>query len=73
MIEENRCPRCLIGMVSLRDERKYHGAEAGTASLHRNLVPVAIDRAYTCDNCGYMATYREPVLPPWLSLSARRS
>jgi hypothetical protein len=53
-------------MVSLRDERKYYGPEVGFAEMRKTLTPVAIDRTYTCDKCGYMATYREPMPPSWL-------
>jgi hypothetical protein len=64
--EANRCPKCLTGWVSLRDERKYYGPDVGLADVHETLIPVAIDRTYTCNKCGYMVTHREPAGPSWL-------
>jgi predicted RNA-binding Zn-ribbon protein involved in translation (DUF1610 family) len=64
--EANRCPKCLTGMVSLRDERKHYGPEVGLPEVRKTLSPVAIDRTYTCDKCGYMATHREPLVASWL-------
>jgi predicted RNA-binding Zn-ribbon protein involved in translation (DUF1610 family) len=58
-MEQMPCPKCLRGTVSLRDEHKYYGPEVGVAEMRKTLRPLAIDRTYTCNKCGYMETRRE--------------
>ena len=53
------CPKCQSGTVSLRDQRNYYGPETEVAAIRKTLIPIAIDRTYTCDKCGYMSTQRE--------------
>jgi hypothetical protein len=55
----NLCPQCKLGIVSLRDERKCYGPETELGKSHRWIVPIAVDRTYTCDGCGYMIRKRD--------------
>ena len=57
--ESTTCPKCLSGTVSLRDQRKCYGPQAEMADGQKILIPVAIDRTYTCNKCGYIVTHRE--------------
>jgi len=53
------CPKCHSGTASLRDQRSYYGPETEVAAIRKTLIPIAIDRTYTCNKCGYMVTHRE--------------
>jgi hypothetical protein len=55
----NSCPKCLSGMVSLRDERQVFAHIIEADGPAKALLPIAIDRTYTCNKCGYMVTHRE--------------
>ena len=56
---QSRCPKCMSGTVSLRDQRNYYGPEGELAAVRKTLIPIAIDRTYTCNKCGHMEAHRD--------------
>jgi hypothetical protein len=59
--EANRCPKCLIGMFSLRAERKHFGFQNDPMEMSSKLSQVAISRTYVCKSCGYVTIRLEPI------------
>jgi hypothetical protein len=55
------CPKCLSATVSLTHQKKSYGPDAELVGSRKTLTPLAINRTYTCDQCGYIVTHSEPV------------